>query len=117
MLVSRRRSGIGRTGAFLLIYTGMQEILHGSGMIDIRALAKRMLQKRKNIIHKKEQLKFCYDALLCFAEDFLKKRESGLGISLSSLPPSLFFQTHTKMLRARMNASSNILKLTAGEVK
>lgn len=84
-------------------------------MIDIRALAKRMLQKRKNIIHKKEQLKFCYDALLCFAEDFLKKRESGLGISL--LSSSLFFQTHTKMLRARMNASSNILKLTAGEVK
>ncbi|KAK7498289.1 hypothetical protein BaRGS_00010549 [Batillaria attramentaria] len=50
------------------------EMLHGNGLIDVPALAKRMLQKRKNIIHKKEQLKFCYDALLCFAEDFLKKR-------------------------------------------
>lgn len=67
-------SGIGRTGAFLMTYTGIQEILHGNGLIDIPALGKRMLQKRKNIIHKKEQLKFCYDALLCFAEDFLKKR-------------------------------------------
>lgn len=69
------RNGSGRTGAFLIIYTGMQEILHGNGLIDIPALAKRILQKRKTLIHKKEQLKFCYDALLCFAEDFLKKRE------------------------------------------
>ncbi|XP_076459349.1 LOW QUALITY PROTEIN: tyrosine-protein phosphatase non-receptor type 23-like [Babylonia areolata] len=67
-------NGVGRTGAFLMIYTGMQEMLHGNGLIDVPALAKRMLQKRKNLIHKKEQLKFCYDALLCFAEDFLKKR-------------------------------------------
>lgn len=69
------RNGSGRTGAFLIIYTGMQEILYGNGLIDIPALAKRILQKRKTLIHKKEQLKFCYDALLCFAEDFLKKRE------------------------------------------
>ncbi|KAL8610178.1 hypothetical protein ACOMHN_005952 [Nucella lapillus] len=67
-------NGVGRTGAFLTIYTGMQEMLHGNGLLDLPALAKRVLQKRKNLIHKKEQLKFCYDALLCFAEDFLKKR-------------------------------------------
>nr|KAG5707535.1 hypothetical protein BaRGS_001083 [Batillaria attramentaria] len=72
-------NGIGRTGAFLMIYTGIQEMLHGNGLIDVPALAKRMLQKRKNIIHKKEQLKFCYDALLCFAEDFLKKHDIVLG--------------------------------------
>ena len=70
------RSGIGRTGAFFMIYTGMQEILHGNGVTDIPALARRMLLRRKNLIHKKEQFKFCYDAILCFAEDFLKKRKS-----------------------------------------
>lgn len=67
-------NGIGRTGAFLMTYTGMQEILHGNGLIEVPGMAKRMLQKRKNLLAKKEQLKFCYDAMLCFAEDFLRKR-------------------------------------------
>ncbi|XP_059145278.1 tyrosine-protein phosphatase non-receptor type 23-like [Physella acuta] len=66
--------GTGRTGVFSLVYAAMQEILHGNGLIDLPGLAKRMLQKRRGILHKKEQLKCCYDAVLCFAEEYLEKR-------------------------------------------
>ncbi|KAK6165357.1 hypothetical protein SNE40_022299 [Patella caerulea] len=67
-------NGIGRSGTFILIYTGMQEIIHGNGMIEIPVLTKRLLSKRKNCIQNTEQLRFAYEALLYFAEDFLKRR-------------------------------------------
>ncbi|XP_041374588.1 tyrosine-protein phosphatase non-receptor type 23-like isoform X2 [Gigantopelta aegis] len=67
-------SGVGRSGAFLLVYTGMQEMLHGSGLIDVHVMAQRLLQKRKSMIQSPEQLKFCYETLLMFAEDFLTKQ-------------------------------------------
>lgn len=60
---------------FILIYTAMQEILRGNGLVDLPGLARRMLQKRRGIIHKKEQLRCCYDAMLCFAEEYLQKRK------------------------------------------
>ncbi|GFS02541.1 tyrosine-protein phosphatase non-receptor type 23 [Elysia marginata] len=67
-------TGIGRTGVFTLVYAAMQEVLHGNGLTDILGLARRMLQKRRLILHKKEQLQCCYQALLQFAEGFLEKR-------------------------------------------
>ncbi|GFO05598.1 tyrosine-protein phosphatase non-receptor type 23, partial [Plakobranchus ocellatus] len=67
-------TGIGRTGVFTLVYAAMQEILHGNGLVDIPGLARRMLQKRRSVLHKKEQLQCCYQALLQFAEGFLEKR-------------------------------------------
>ncbi|CAL1535665.1 unnamed protein product [Lymnaea stagnalis] len=66
--------GTGRTGVFTLVYAAMQEILHGNGLIDVPGLARRMLQKRRGILHKKEQLKCCYETVLYFAEEFLEKR-------------------------------------------
>ncbi|KAH9498601.1 Tyrosine-protein phosphatase non-receptor type 23 [Bulinus truncatus] len=66
--------GIGRTGVFTLVYAAMQEVLHGNGLVDLPGLAKRMLQKRRGILNKKEQLKCCYDVVLYFAEEYLKKR-------------------------------------------
>ncbi|XP_071112236.1 tyrosine-protein phosphatase non-receptor type 23-like [Haliotis cracherodii] len=68
-------NGIGRSGAFLLIYTGMQEILHGNGLLDILVMAGRLLQKRKSMIQNKEQVKFAYDSILFFAEEFLRKKD------------------------------------------
>ncbi|KAI8775935.1 tyrosine-protein phosphatase non-receptor type 23 isoform X3 [Biomphalaria glabrata] len=66
--------GIGRTGVFTLVYAAVQEILHGNGLVDLPGLAKRMLQKRRGILNKKEQLKCCYDAVLYFSEEYLEKR-------------------------------------------
>ena len=69
-------TGIGRTGVFTLVYAAMQEVLHGNGLTDIPGLARRMLQKRRLVLYKKEQLQCCYQALLQFAEGFLEKRTS-----------------------------------------
>ena len=68
-------NGIGRTGTFLMIYTGMQEIDHGNGIINVQAVGKKMLQQRRYVIREKSQLKFCYGAILYHAQDILAKRE------------------------------------------
>jgi ABC-type lipopolysaccharide export system ATPase subunit len=47
-------NGIGRTGTFLMIYTGMQEIDHGNGIVNIQTVAKKMLQQCSELtIHDK----------------------------------------------------------------
>jgi tyrosine-protein phosphatase non-receptor type 23 len=68
-------NGIGRTGTFLMIYTGMQEIDHGNGIVNIQTVAKKMLQQRRYVIREKSQLKFCYEAILYHAQDILAKRK------------------------------------------
>ncbi|XP_063417338.1 tyrosine-protein phosphatase non-receptor type 23-like [Mytilus trossulus] len=67
-------NGIGRTGTFLMIYTGMQEIDHGNGIINVQAVGKKMLQQRRYVIREKSQLKFCYGAILYHAQDILAKQ-------------------------------------------
>ncbi|XP_005093180.1 tyrosine-protein phosphatase non-receptor type 23 [Aplysia californica] len=66
--------GVGRTGVFMLVYTAMQEMLHGNGLIDLPGLARRMLTKRRGLIGKKEQLMCGYQSVLCAAEEYLEKR-------------------------------------------
>ncbi|CAC5365468.1 PTPN23 [Mytilus coruscus] len=67
-------NGIGRTGTFLMIYTGMQEIDHGNGIINVQTVGKKMLQQRRYVIREKSQLKFCYGAILYHAQDILAKQ-------------------------------------------
>lgn len=67
-------TGIGRTGTFLMIYTSRQEIDHGSGIINIQDVAKKMLRRRRHAIREKSQLKFCYEATLYYAKDILAQR-------------------------------------------
>ncbi|KAL4217444.1 Tyrosine-protein phosphatase non-receptor type 23 [Mactra antiquata] len=66
-------NGVGRTGMFVLIYVGMQEINHGDGIINIQEIAGKMLWRRRNVILKQDQLKFCYEAILYYAQDVLAK--------------------------------------------
>ncbi|XP_053386604.1 tyrosine-protein phosphatase non-receptor type 23-like [Mercenaria mercenaria] len=66
-------NGVGRTGMFILIYVGMQEINHGDGIINIQEVAGKMLWRRRNIILKQDQLKYCYEAILYYAQDVLAK--------------------------------------------
>lgn len=66
-------NGIGRTGAFCVVYTGVQEINHGRGIIQIPELVHQLRQQRKSMIQDKEQLKFCYDSILYYAQDLLMK--------------------------------------------
>ena len=67
-------TGIGRTGTFLTIYTGMQEIDHGNGIINVLEVAKILFHQRRNAIREKSQLKYCYEAILYYGQDILAKR-------------------------------------------
>ena len=67
--------GIGRTGAFLVIYTGVQEVNLGNPMVDVIQLVKELRAKRKHMIGEKEQLKFCFNTILYHCQDILMKSE------------------------------------------
>ena len=58
------------------MYTAMQELFHGNGLVDLPGLVRRMLSKRRGILAKKEQLLCGYQAVLYAAEEYLKSRES-----------------------------------------
>ncbi|KAI7807000.1 putative tyrosine-protein phosphatase non-receptor type 23 [Triplophysa rosa] len=46
-------SGVGRTGAFCLLYAALQEIEAGNGIPDLTQLVKKMRQQRKNMLQEK----------------------------------------------------------------
>ncbi|MED6251346.1 hypothetical protein ATANTOWER_028946, partial [Ataeniobius toweri] len=64
-------SGVGRTGAFCLLYAALQELEAGNGIPDLPLLVKKMRQQRKNMLQEKLHLKFCYEAVLKHAEQVL----------------------------------------------
>lgn len=95
-------SGVGRTGAFCLLYAALQELEAGNGIPDLPLLVKRMRQQRKNMLQEKVgvvfvlqlccrsanfatylkipvcgclqlHLKFCYEAVLKHAEQVLQR--------------------------------------------
>lgn len=66
-------NGVGRSGMFILIYVGMQEINHGDGIVNIQEVGGKMLWQRRYIILKQDQLKYCYEAILYYAQDVLAK--------------------------------------------
>ncbi|KTG45606.1 hypothetical protein cypCar_00005409 [Cyprinus carpio] len=46
-------SGVGRTGAFCLLYAALQEIEAGNGIPDLIQLVRKMRQQRKNMLQEK----------------------------------------------------------------
>ncbi|XP_008429118.1 tyrosine-protein phosphatase non-receptor type 23 [Poecilia reticulata] len=66
-------SGVGRTGAFSLLYAALQELEAGNGIPDLPLLVKKMRQQRKNMLQEKLHLKFCYEAVLKHAEQVLQR--------------------------------------------
>ncbi|GAA6083853.1 tyrosine-protein phosphatase non-receptor type 23 isoform X1 [Tachysurus ichikawai] len=67
-------SGVGRTGAFCLLYAALQELEAGNGIPDLSQLVRKMRQQRKNMLQEKLHLKFCYEAVLKHAEQVLQRR-------------------------------------------
>ncbi|CAH1788589.1 unnamed protein product [Owenia fusiformis] len=67
-------TGSGRCGIFCVVYTGLQEINIGHGIIDVAALVSQIRQQRKYLVYTKEELEFCYHALLYYGQDLLMKR-------------------------------------------
>ncbi|XP_068790085.1 tyrosine-protein phosphatase non-receptor type 23 isoform X2 [Struthio camelus] len=87
-------SGVGRTGAFCLLYAAMQEVEAGNGIPHLAQLVKRMRQQRKHMLQEKLHLKFCYEAVLQHAEQVLHRH--GVGTPTASKPtnsasPKLYF--------------------------
>lgn len=66
-------SGVGRTGAFCLLYAALQEIEAGNGIPDMIQLVRKMRQQRKNMLQEKLHLKFCYEAVLKHTEQVLQR--------------------------------------------
>ncbi|XP_075684006.1 tyrosine-protein phosphatase non-receptor type 23 [Rhinoderma darwinii] len=66
-------SGVGRTGAFCLLYAAVQEVEAGNGIPELAELVKKMRQQRKHMLHEKIHLKFCYEAVLKHAEQVLQR--------------------------------------------
>jgi tyrosine-protein phosphatase non-receptor type 23 len=58
-----------------VIYTGVQEIAQGRGIVAIGDVVRTLRQRRKHMLQEKEQLKFCYHAILYHAQDLLLKRK------------------------------------------
>ncbi|CAL1279997.1 unnamed protein product [Larinioides sclopetarius] len=67
-------AGIGRSGCFCLITALVNEMNSGHGPRDVAVVATIVSQQRKFLIQDKEQLKFCYDTVLYYAQDILMKR-------------------------------------------
>ncbi|XP_071941772.1 tyrosine-protein phosphatase non-receptor type 23-like [Antedon mediterranea] len=83
-IVVHCNGGVGRTGTFCTILAGVQEILAGSGIIDVPQVVKKQRQQRKWMVLEKEQLSFCFGTILCYAEQILTKR----GIYLHPIIPT-----------------------------
>ncbi|XP_035175565.1 LOW QUALITY PROTEIN: tyrosine-protein phosphatase non-receptor type 23 [Oxyura jamaicensis] len=79
-------SGVGRTGAFCLLYAAMQEVEAGNGIPDPAQLVKRLRQQRKHMLQEKLHLKFCYEAVLQHAEQVLHRH--GVGTPPVPKPPN-----------------------------
>ena len=115
--------GVGRTGAFCVIYTGQQEIQQGNGLVEVPELVRQLQDKRKYIMQDKEQLRFCYHAILYHAQDILMKckwpfptvlqqRAAPCG-SLCLLPlyVSLMLQLQTCSRRSRTSCARQLQSL------
>ncbi|KAM9025736.1 tyrosine-protein phosphatase non-receptor type 23 isoform 1-T1 [Ara ararauna] len=87
-------SGVGRTGAFCLLYAAMQEVEAGNGIPDLAQIIKRMRQQRKHMLQEKLHLKFCYEAVLLHAEQVLLRHGVGAPAvpkATNNTSPKLYF--------------------------
>lgn len=70
--------GSGRSGILCLLSAAVLDINCGRGIIDVLSTIIRMCIQRKYIIYDKEQLRFCYEAVLYHTRDLLLKRKFSL---------------------------------------
>ncbi|XP_060060740.1 tyrosine-protein phosphatase non-receptor type 23 isoform X2 [Erinaceus europaeus] len=66
-------SGVGRTGAFALLYAAVQEVEAGSGIPELSQLVRRMRQQRKHMLQEKLHLRFCHEAVVRHVEQVLQR--------------------------------------------
>lgn len=66
-------SGVGRTGAFALLYAAVQEVEAGRGIPQLPQLVRRMRQQRKHMLQEKLHLKFCHEAVVRHVEQVLQR--------------------------------------------
>uniref|UniRef100_A0A8C9BR15 Tyrosine-protein phosphatase non-receptor type 23 n=1 Tax=Phocoena sinus TaxID=42100 RepID=A0A8C9BR15_PHOSS len=66
-------SGVGRTGAFALLYAAVQEVEAGSGIPELPRLVRRMRQQRKHMLQEKLHLRFCHEAVVKHVEQVLQR--------------------------------------------
>lgn len=66
-------SGVGRTGAFALLYAAVQEVEAGSGIPELPLLVRRMRQQRKHMLQEKLHLRFCQEAVVKHVEQVLQR--------------------------------------------
>ncbi|XP_005547015.3 tyrosine-protein phosphatase non-receptor type 23 isoform X1 [Macaca fascicularis] len=66
-------SGVGRTGAFALLYAAVQEVEAGNGIPELPQLVRRMRQQRKHMLQEKLHLRFCYEAVVRHVEQVLQR--------------------------------------------
>ncbi|KAM6315230.1 LOW QUALITY PROTEIN: tyrosine-protein phosphatase non-receptor type 23 [Aegotheles albertisi] len=88
-------SGVGRTGAFCLLYAATRDLEAGQGIPELGTLVRRLRQQRKHMVQEKLHLKFCFEAVLLHAEQVLLRH--GLGVpsvprATNSSSPKLYFQ-------------------------
>ena len=58
-----------------MIYTGVQEVNQGNGVRDVAELVRVLRERRKYMVQEKEQLAFCYHAVLYHCQSLLIKRK------------------------------------------
>lgn len=88
-------SGVGRTGAFALLYAAVQEVEAGNGIPALPQLVRRMRQQRKHMLQEKLHLRFCHEAVVRHVEQVLQrhgvplpcKAPAGASTSQKSQPP------------------------------
>ncbi|XP_068001883.1 tyrosine-protein phosphatase non-receptor type 23 isoform X5 [Melanerpes formicivorus] len=89
-------SGVGRTGAFCLLYAATQEVEAGNGIPELGLLVQRLRQQRKHMLQEKLHLKFCFEAVLLHAEQVLQRHGAGTSPALpkatSAASPKLYSQ-------------------------
>lgn len=73
MPCSHHSSGVGRTGAFALLYAAVQEVEAGSGIPELPLLVRRMRQQRKHMLQEKLHLRFCQEAVVKHVEQVLQR--------------------------------------------
>ncbi|XP_008828869.1 tyrosine-protein phosphatase non-receptor type 23 isoform X2 [Nannospalax galili] len=66
-------SGVGRTGAFALLYAAVQEVEAGNGIPELPQLVRRMRQQRKHMLQEKLHLRFCHETLVRHVEQVLQR--------------------------------------------
>jgi len=60
----------------------IDEINQGNGFVQLPELVSRLRRQRRSLVQYKEQLQFCYDAILCYAQDILVRRKQTMSISV-----------------------------------